>query len=193
MTDTTGPPPAGDGPLPALTARELEVLIRCAHGSTYGQIASTMCLTEKSVSNIARRVLAKMPANNITHAVYLACKWGLIPTNPPTLQPGETNTQRFLRLIHSLIAAGWTVSGIAAHMNTKQTELSQMMRRRRHTPRTLHALEQAFLDLYDVDPLAAGLHRRGVTRARNLGAAMGWEIVPAAEVQRMRTQLVDAA
>ncbi|WP_267972416.1 MULTISPECIES: helix-turn-helix transcriptional regulator [unclassified Streptomyces] len=63
---------------PALTATELAVLERAANGDTYAVIAKALGYQEKSVSKMALRLARKLGANNITHAVFLACRLGVL-------------------------------------------------------------------------------------------------------------------
>lgn len=69
-----GPSPTGGGPVPSLTANEFTVLERAANGDTYATIARDLGYQEKSVSKMALRLARKLGANNITHAVFLACQ-----------------------------------------------------------------------------------------------------------------------
>ena len=73
-----GPSPQGGGPVPTLTSNELEVLERAANGDTYATIARDLGYQEKSVSKMALRLARKLGANNITHAVFLACRAGIL-------------------------------------------------------------------------------------------------------------------
>lgn len=69
-----GPSPSGGGPVPSLTVNEKTVLERAANGETYAVIARALGYQEKSVSKMALRLARKLGANNITHAVFLACQ-----------------------------------------------------------------------------------------------------------------------
>jgi DNA-binding CsgD family transcriptional regulator len=61
-----------------LSEREAEVLRRAANGETYRQIASDWGVEEITVRTTGARVLRKLGANNIAHAVHLAHLDGLL-------------------------------------------------------------------------------------------------------------------
>jgi DNA-binding CsgD family transcriptional regulator len=63
---------------PVLTETELAVLRGSAEGWTYAALGRQLALTEKSVGNVAVRVIAKFGAASITHAVFLACQAGIL-------------------------------------------------------------------------------------------------------------------
>ncbi|MFB7359609.1 hypothetical protein [Streptomyces gardneri] len=88
-----------------------------------------------------------------------------------------------LRLLRSLVAEGFSVSVIASHMGMGQPELSGVMTRTTITLAMENRVRLAFEELAGRDPLALGVHPRGVTRARNRARAEGWEVVPLASVQ----------
>ena len=81
-----GPSPSGSGPGPSLTANEFTVLERAANGDTYATIARDLGYQEKSVSKMALRLARKLGANNITHAVFLACQLRILD---PTRRHGD--------------------------------------------------------------------------------------------------------
>ena len=175
---TAGPSPAGAGPVPHLSHNELAVLQGSSQGSTYGQLARQLQITEKAVGNIAVRVVRKLGAHNITHAVYLACQIGVLEVAAPNNKSGEVHIGPTLRLLRSLVAEGFSVSFIADRMGMGQPELSVLMGRVFITPAMEARVRQAFAELAGRDPLELGVHPRGVTRARNRGRAAGWEILP---------------
>jgi DNA-binding CsgD family transcriptional regulator len=77
-----GPSPSGDGPVLVLTDNELIVLRRAAAGDTYARIANDLGFAEKSVSKMALRMCRKIGARNITNAVLVACRAGLLDGRP---------------------------------------------------------------------------------------------------------------
>ncbi|WP_331756313.1 helix-turn-helix transcriptional regulator (plasmid) [Streptomyces sp. NBC_01590] len=77
-----GPSPSGGGPAVSLTENELTVLQRAAQGETYAAIAKDLGYAEKSVTKMALRLNRKLGALNITHAVLLACRAGLLDGKP---------------------------------------------------------------------------------------------------------------
>ncbi|MEU6925523.1 helix-turn-helix transcriptional regulator [Streptomyces sp. NPDC046631] len=77
-----GPSPVGGGPAVSLTENELTVLQRAAQGETYAAIAQALGYAEKSVNKMGFRLIRKLGASNITHAVLLACQAGLLDGKP---------------------------------------------------------------------------------------------------------------
>jgi DNA-binding NarL/FixJ family response regulator len=61
-----------------LTARELEVLKRVSTGTSNKEIASSLLLTEATVKSHMKNVMAKLGANDRTHAVMIAVRRGFI-------------------------------------------------------------------------------------------------------------------
>lgn len=80
-----GPSASGE-PTPSLTTNELAVLERAANGDTYAVIARDLGYVEKSVSKMALRLARKLGANNITHAVFIACRLRVLD---PTRRHGD--------------------------------------------------------------------------------------------------------
>jgi DNA-binding NarL/FixJ family response regulator len=62
----------------ALTAREVEVLRLVAAGNANKMIADNLSISEETVKAHVRSVLAKLDANDRTHAVTIAVKRGII-------------------------------------------------------------------------------------------------------------------
>jgi DNA-binding NarL/FixJ family response regulator len=61
-----------------LSARELEVLGLVARGNANKQIASRLAITEETVKSHITKILAKLSANDRTHAVTIGLKRGII-------------------------------------------------------------------------------------------------------------------
>lgn len=61
-----------------LSAREVEVLQHVAHGASNKSIASKLGLSEGTIKSHMKGVLAKLGANDRTHAVMLALERGII-------------------------------------------------------------------------------------------------------------------
>lgn len=61
-----------------LTAIELDVLRGAANGETYAATAKRIFITEKSVSNVATRIMRKLGAQSMAHAVHLAYQAGIL-------------------------------------------------------------------------------------------------------------------
>jgi DNA-binding NarL/FixJ family response regulator len=62
----------------ALTPREVEVLRLVARGNANKEIAAQLFLTEETVKSHIRKILAKLGANDRTHAVAIGLKRGII-------------------------------------------------------------------------------------------------------------------
>ena len=62
----------------ALSQREIEVLSLIAAGNANKLIADKLSITEQTVKGHVKRILAKLSANDRTHAVVLGVKRGII-------------------------------------------------------------------------------------------------------------------
>jgi DNA-binding NarL/FixJ family response regulator len=62
----------------ALTAREIEVLRLIARGNANKEIAAQLSLTEETIKGHVKNILAKLRANDRTHAVAIGVKRGII-------------------------------------------------------------------------------------------------------------------
>jgi len=62
----------------ALNPREISVLKLIAGGNTNKEIAAQLSVTEESVKSYVKNILAKLDANDRTHAVTIAVKRGII-------------------------------------------------------------------------------------------------------------------
>ncbi|MFF9034831.1 AAA family ATPase [Streptomyces sp. NPDC014892] len=74
----------GGGEVPALTARESDVLRLLALGRTNRQIGEELFITGKTASVHVSNILAKLGATSRTEAVAVAYRQGLITTGSPT-------------------------------------------------------------------------------------------------------------
>jgi DNA-binding NarL/FixJ family response regulator len=61
-----------------LTAREIEVLRKVSEGSSNKIAAADLCISEDTVKGHMRSILAKLGANDRTHAVLIAIKRGFL-------------------------------------------------------------------------------------------------------------------
>ncbi|MGJ5816762.1 response regulator [Paludibaculum fermentans] len=61
-----------------LTEREDEVLQLIASGHANKEIAARLCITEEAVKSRVKNILAKLQANDRTHAVMIAVKRGIL-------------------------------------------------------------------------------------------------------------------
>jgi DNA-binding CsgD family transcriptional regulator len=64
----------------------MAVLEGAASGETYAQTAARIFLTEKSVSNVGLRVMAKLGAQTMAHAVFIAVQLRILD---PTRRHGD--------------------------------------------------------------------------------------------------------
>ena len=62
----------------SLTAREIDVLRLIAAGNANKEIAAQLSLTEETVKGHVKNILAKLDANDRTHAVTIGLKRGII-------------------------------------------------------------------------------------------------------------------
>ena len=62
----------------ALTAREIEVLRLIAAGNANKEIAALLSVTEETIKSRVKNILAKLGANDRTHAVTIGVKRGVI-------------------------------------------------------------------------------------------------------------------
>jgi DNA-binding NarL/FixJ family response regulator len=62
----------------ALTAREIDVLRLIAAGNANKQIGAQLSLTEETVKGHVKNILAKLDANDRTHAVTIGLRRGII-------------------------------------------------------------------------------------------------------------------
>ncbi|MFD3336122.1 helix-turn-helix transcriptional regulator [Streptomyces sp. NPDC058700] len=182
---TAGPAPAGAGPVPHFTPNEMALLQGVAAGDTYNLVAIRLGISENAADMTAGRVMRKLKAHTITHAVYLACQLGVLDVRGPNSKTSEVHIGPSLRLLRSLVAEGFSVSFIAERMGMGQPELSVLMSRVFITPTMEKRVAQTFAELAGRDPLVLGVHPRGVTRARNRARAEGWEIVPPEAVRHV--------
>ena len=69
---------AGHATDDALTAREIDVLRLIASGNANKEIAAQLSITEETVKGHVKNILAKLGANDRTHAVTIGIKRGII-------------------------------------------------------------------------------------------------------------------
>lgn len=77
------PTPTGaSGPLPALTDIEHTVLEGRANGLTYADIAARTHYSLIGIKKVGLRVLTKLGARDMAHAVLIACQAGVLDGRP---------------------------------------------------------------------------------------------------------------
>ena len=69
-------------PAAPLARRESDLLARVAEGETYVEIARAWVVAETTVRHAGFRVMRKLGARTITHAVHLAHLAGLLESRP---------------------------------------------------------------------------------------------------------------
>jgi DNA-binding NarL/FixJ family response regulator len=62
----------------SLTSREIDVLRLIAGGNANKEVAAQLAITEETVKGHVKNILAKLSANDRTHAVIIALKRGII-------------------------------------------------------------------------------------------------------------------
>ncbi|HTU67478.1 MAG TPA: response regulator transcription factor [Steroidobacteraceae bacterium] len=62
-----------------LSGREIEVLVLVAAGNSNREIGARLCVTEETAKAHMKRIIAKLGANDRTHAVTLALARGILP------------------------------------------------------------------------------------------------------------------
>lgn len=77
----SGPSAASGGPAPSLNDAERKVLEGRANGLTYMALAGQLHYTYSSTVNVGSRVIEKMGARDMAHAVFLAARSGLLDVN----------------------------------------------------------------------------------------------------------------
>ncbi|NJA56691.1 response regulator transcription factor [Streptomyces sp. NEAU-H3] len=79
---TTGLSPSGGGPVPYLTDRQLNVLRHTADGLSIPETARIMHLAVSTVHYHQQVIVTRLHARNITAAILLACRAGLLDGRP---------------------------------------------------------------------------------------------------------------
>lgn len=83
-----------DGPVETLSAREFEVFQLLVDGHSNPQIAATLSLSHKSVSNYVVRIKHKLAADSVADLVRLAINQGLTKRNVDPLLDGPESAPR---------------------------------------------------------------------------------------------------
>jgi hypothetical protein len=95
--------------------------------------------------------------------------------------PGATviDATGTVRRLRALVAAGWPQARIAQKLGWTDANLSALLRRERTIVRTARAVRAVYDELWQADPLAAGVASHVCTRARDHAARSGWAPVGA--------------
>lgn len=78
----SGPSAASGGPAPSLPARDIEFLQRLARGEIPQDIAASWHMEMTSVWTVAERLRKRLGARTNEHAVFLACRAGILDGRP---------------------------------------------------------------------------------------------------------------
>ena len=119
-----GPANAG-GPAPTLTDRELELLRRQAAGETYRDIAPTLFMTVSGVGSMSNRMIARLGARNLAHAIHIAHQHGLL--DPPS----TVKLSGALLRVMELVADGWTNAEIARRLGLSEHTVKDHVKKAR--------------------------------------------------------------
>jgi len=108
-----------------LVERELEVLQRIAHGSSYGAAAAELYLAPASVKNYAASAIKKLGAANQTDAVRIAFERGLLEQEPAVVLPAP------LVQVLELVADGRTNADIARALGRSEHTVADQVKEAR--------------------------------------------------------------
>lgn len=100
-------------------------------------------------------------------------------------RPGDLDAAPYHRLIHSLVAAGWTVANIADHTPVSRPDFASILQRPVITARTARRLVEVFAALYGLDPAANGVSQKGITQSLNRARTNGWTVIPLDEADQI--------
>ena len=79
---------APEDPAAKLTPREHEVLQLLTQGRTNKEIANTLCVSENTIKNHLKNILAKLHLQNRVQAVAYALREGIVPDEPQRPKAG---------------------------------------------------------------------------------------------------------
>ncbi len=71
--------PRAEDPAAKITPREREVLQLLTQGNTNKEIANALCVSENTVKNHLKNILAKLHLQNRVQAVAFALREGIVP------------------------------------------------------------------------------------------------------------------
>ncbi|MFF6903449.1 LuxR C-terminal-related transcriptional regulator [Streptomyces hydrogenans] len=121
-SSTAGPSPAGGGPVPSLTDREIDVLRRVADGQLMKDISADLFLSPTGLSSLLSRTSARLGAANTVHAVHVAGRLGLLDPPPSVDMPAE------LVEVLVLVAAGSTNAEVGRSLGRSEYWAAERMR-----------------------------------------------------------------
>lgn len=143
-----GPSPQGDGPDPVLTDREVDILRRQAAGEKQSEIAPVVFLTVSGVNSLSRRIMQRLGARNLPHAIHIAHELGLLSPQTSADFPAP------LVEVLDLVAEGYTNEQIGRRLGRATGKVSSQVQAAR---RRLGARDRAHAAVLAVE---AGLIRR---------------------------------
>lgn len=121
-----GPSPSGGGPVPSLTAREVDLLRRQAAGEKQREIAPAVFMTPSGVDSMSRRIVKRLGARNLAHAVHVAHELGLLAPPPSVELP------QVLVDVLELVAEGCTNAEISVRLGRSQHTVADQVREARY-------------------------------------------------------------
>jgi len=121
-SSSAGPSPAGGGPAPSLTPREIDVLRRVAQGHLMKEIGEDLFLTPTGLSSLLARTSARLGAANTVHAVHVAGRLGLLDPPPAVEMPAE------LVEVLELVSAGSTNAEVGRQLGRSEYWAAERMR-----------------------------------------------------------------
>lgn len=133
---------------PCLSDREVDLLRRQAAGELQREIADSMFMTTSGVNSLSRRMMKRLGARNLPHAVHLAHQLGLL--GPPSV----LQLPQPLVDVLELVADGCTNAEISRCLDRSEYTVADQVREAR---RRLGARDRAHAAVLAVE---AGLIRR---------------------------------
>ena len=119
-----GPTTTSGGP--TLTDREIELLRRQAAGETYRDIAPSMFMSVSGVGSMSNRMIARLGARNLPHAIHIAHQQGLLDP------PAAVKLSASLCRVMELVADGWTNAEIARRLGLSEHTVKDHVKKARH-------------------------------------------------------------
>ena len=143
-----GPSSSSGGPVPSLTERELDLLRRQASGQKQREIAPDLFMTASGVDSLSRRIVKRLGARNLAHAIHIAHQNRLLDPPAGVELPGP------LVEVLELVADGCTNAEVAHRLRRSQHTVADQVREAR---RRLGARDRAHAAVLAVEQ---GLIRR---------------------------------
>ncbi|MFN2636833.1 MAG: helix-turn-helix domain-containing protein [Gemmatimonadaceae bacterium] len=152
------------------------VLKLCATGLSYYQVADMAGVSRDTVSRFlyGKPSYGQAPTQRMTPRNAAA----LMAVQPWSLPPGGfVPAVGTLRRLRALVAIGWPVGCIARRLEAHEERLRRLVAGiagGQVTVSTARRVRAIYDELWDADPVAAGVTRSASTFARRRAQAMGW-------------------